>query len=556
MNILDIGTQNPLIEAPNSSPDFIIPSTEIDGIGAVKETLEDCLNDIKEGFDNLFNNSNTISNNLTGLFLGLTKIFSSPIKVEVVNDFKNQITEKVYDAEIINDKEVTKSTSGHNYSELMWKELITLNKNIYAAFLSEDLKEDKKTDDTSSFFKNLSDNLKGAFNFDVATNAIASKGGLLGLGIDKIFNFVGGLIMSAFVKFKALIMGASFSSVAVGTLIAAGIYNLISSAITGFLGKGDTNESGIIGALSQMLFGGGLFSKISKYAAIGAGVALVGGPVGWITGGLIGAAIGGLVHIIEKFTGELSLTRIWNGLKNLFMLGFNKMKEWYENFNLQEFISNWISGSIDLVLDVFVWWLDGWKKGIEIIKSGWQGLLNFSGWITDTLFDLITTIDTIVSGFIKSIVSSIINFLKNPTEAIGKLNEKLLPISEVIISGFFTIVNTAVNVIKSIWNGIIDGIMNSKLGSYLKVVGLSLDNYKMNKDTDLFVSKNEGVNLSPSSQNINNEGVDKQTNNAEPTVGILNQTNVNTNNQIRQETKVVVSTSLDKLNLQNFLIQN
>ena len=556
MNILDIGTQNPLIEAPNSPPDFIIPSTEIDGIGAVKETLEDCLNEIKEGFDNLFNNTNTISNNLTGLFLGLTKIFSSPIKVEVVNDFKNQITEKVYDAEIINDKEVTKSTSGHNYSELMWKELITLNKNLYAAFLSEDLKEDKKTDDTSSFFKNLSDNLKGAFNFDAATNAIASKGGLLGLGIDKIFSFVGGLIMSAFVKFKALIMGASFSSVAVGALVAAGIYNLISSAITGFLGKGDTNESGIIGALSQMLFGGGLFSKISKYAAIGAGVALVGGPVGWIAGGLIGAAIGGLVHIIEKFTGELSLTRIWDGLKNLFMSGFNKMKEWYENFNLQEFISNWISGSIDLVLDVFVWWLDGWKKGIEIIKSGWQGLLNFSGWITDTLFNLISTIDTIVSGFIKGIVSSIINFLKNPTEAIGKLNEKLLPISEIITNGFFNIVNIAVNVIKSIWNGIIDGIMNSKLGSYLKVVGLSLDNYKMNKDTDLFVSKNEGVNLSPSSQNINNEGVDKQTNNAEPTVGILNQTNVNTNNQIRQETKVVVSTSLDKLNLQNFLIQN
>jgi len=240
-------------------------------------------------------------------------------------------------------------------------------------------------------------------------SALEEKGSMKTVG--KNLTGVMGLVMSKLgITLPTWLNPSMVKSLGGAGLLAGGLLWAVMDGIKGFLKADEWGTSKVSSVLGGILGGTGdglkgAFTGMGKYAMIGAGIGLLGGPVGVLAGGLIGAAIGGLLGWIggekiantfdkigawfsEKwgeltagfsdgvlegigyFIGNLNakflstIEDLWIGIKEFFTKeGLSKAWKGIKDFHekLTGFIGEWLSDAWDNIKN---WWKRG-KKGFD-----------------------------------------------------------------------------------------------------------------------------------------------------------------------------------------------
>ena len=223
--------------------------------------------------------------------------------------------------------------------------------------------------------------------------------------------------------------GVGGAAIAGTASIAAGIIWMVVDAIRGALKFGGAGGAlgGALGGMDKGLMGA--FKNMGKYALIGAGIGLIGGPVGVIGGGLIGAAIGAVLGYIggEKLAGIFSpITKLFSGIFNIFGdlwdsfkgIFSGMMDGWNEGATFKEKIVGAIKGLIKGIVKFIFVAIKSWYK---LLWEGFKFILRLPGMIIKLAWEVITAIPSMLYELWKMIGSVIFGLLADAVDWIGEL---------------------------------------------------------------------------------------------------------------------------------------
>lgn len=254
----------------------------------------------------------------------------------------------------------------------------------------------------------------------------SEKGGVLGmlgrvLGISSLGGSIakmGGLVMSTLTSLLKLPMQALKFATNPLTLLIGGLIWGVFDGVKAALGadKWGTSKSGafIGGFLAGGEGIGGLFKNMGKWAMIGVGVGMIGGPIGMLIGGLVGVVLGGLLNAI----------------------GAEKIAKTMDKF------ASWFSGVFGGFIDSLK---NKWDAVVGEFKSVWERV---TFWFEDDLMPAVNKFKADLEPIVQRIS--------------GFINEKLIP----DLKRFFNFISPVFEAIQYgitewIWPGI------KKVGAYL-----------------------------------------------------------------------------------------
>lgn len=223
--------------------------------------------------------------------------------------------------------------------------------------------------------------------------------------------------------------GVSGAAIAGTASIAAGVIWMVVDAIRGALKFGGAGGAlgGALGGMDKGFMGA--FKNMGKFALIGAGIGLIGGPVGILGGGLIGAAIGAILGYIggeklagifapvtELFSGIFGIFGdLWDSFKGIFT---STMDGWDEGTTFKEKLVGAVKGLIKGLLK-FLWQYLTMipKMMFELVKF----LLKVPGMLIELAWEIVKAIPVLFYELITGIGSVIFGLLADALDWVGGL---------------------------------------------------------------------------------------------------------------------------------------
>lgn len=298
--------------------------------------------DIISGMDGFLKNMNPSNQNSTGIeeWLNLIVDKLKPLD-EISKDMKSLVsTSKKQEKNILEDAE--------------YKEQMMIAQKTQDRLLQESLLEKVGGGDIVGAVSNISNNSN--VNTRSGANSRGMASSILSMLGPSIATMIGPILLQ---------------TLGVG-MIVAGIGKAIYDGFQGFLKSGEWGVSGVSAALGGFFAGTGsgltnAFANAGKWALVGAGVGLVGGPFGVVAGGIMGAILGGILGFVGGEKLARMFDSVWSWASDTAEIAMMK----FGNF----FSEMW-DGFIDLIKDAFDFVLDLFSNAKILYIKGLKGILD------------------------------------------------------------------------------------------------------------------------------------------------------------------------------------